>query len=129
MGGAFQRVALDPPKTSAVTHNAFKSSSPRLLPDPPDWALFPSPCHYDQLHKAEYRSQRLKGDTENVCFGSATARFTATVDNGSCAPGQYEPRALPKQGGLSLTTVPRLPKPSSAADASGGVVGPGLYPL
>merc|ERR1711920_262391 len=65
----------------------------------------------------------------NVCFGSATARFTATVDNGSCAPGQYEPRALPKQGGLSLTTVPRLPKPSSAADASGGVVGPGMYPL
>lgn len=127
--GAFQHVSVELP-SATVTHNAFRSSSARLLPDPVEWAQDPSPCHYDQLHQAVYRSQTQTGNTDDVCFGVKQRRFCALPDNGVPGPGGYEPLLAPSsERGLALSSVSRLPPPPKNADASGGVVGPGTYPV
>merc|ERR1712048_862278 len=103
--GAFQSVDCSV-STSPVSHNAFRSASARLLPDPPDWALFPAPCDYDPLHKANYRSQLLLGKTDTVCFNTSANRFQETRDNGVPGPGGYDPRLKPQGRGVAVSSEP-----------------------
>mmetsp|Transcript_49622 Transcript_49622/g.106293 ORF Transcript_49622/g.106293 Transcript_49622/m.106293 type:complete len:637 (+) Transcript_49622:80-1990(+) len=120
-----------PQSTTSVTHNAFRSVSPRMPKSRSDSGLIPGPGIYDPLHKAEYRSKLRPGNVERVCFGAGVARTTLFDASQSDfpGPGAHDPRLLPPNlgSGIVKSTDTKIAVRSKALDASGGAVGPGLY--